>query len=81
MQANELQALISNGMADAEVMVKGDGDHFEAVVISPQFEGKTMVEQHRLVYGTLGDRMGNEIHALALQTCTPEEWARQARIQ
>jgi len=81
MQANELQALISNGMAGAEVIVKGDGDHFEAVVISTQFEGKTMVEQHRLVYGTLGDRMGNEIHALALQTCTPAEWAQQSRIQ
>jgi acid stress-induced BolA-like protein IbaG/YrbA len=74
MQASELQDLIKAGLPDAEVIVKGEGDHFEAVVVSPQFAGRTMVQQHRLVYATLGDRMGGEIHALALRTLTPDAW-------
>ena len=74
MQASELQALIKAGLPDAEVIVKGEGDHFEAVVVSRQFAGRTMVQQHRLVYAALGDRMGDEIHALALRTLTPGEW-------
>jgi acid stress-induced BolA-like protein IbaG/YrbA len=74
MQASELQALIKAGLPDAEVNVKGEGGHFEAVVVSPQFAGRTMVQQHRLVYAALGDRMGGEIHALALRTLTPEAW-------
>jgi acid stress-induced BolA-like protein IbaG/YrbA len=74
MQASELQALIEAGLPDAEVIVRGEGDHFEAVVVSRQFAGRTMVQQHRLVYAALGDRMGGEIHALALRTLTPEAW-------
>lgn len=74
MQASELEALIKAGLPDAEVIVRGEGDHFEAVVVSRQFAGSTMVQQHRLVYATLGDRMGGEIHALALRTFTPEAW-------
>ncbi|MGB5261561.1 MAG: BolA/IbaG family iron-sulfur metabolism protein [Gammaproteobacteria bacterium] len=81
MQSSEIEALIKAGIPDAEVIVKGDGDHFEATVISRQFENRTMVQQHQLVYGTLGNRMGGEIHALALRTHTPEEWASQRRIQ
>ena len=77
MQADEVQKLIRGGIPGAEVTVRGDGDHFEAVVVSAEFSGLTMVQQHRLVYATLGDRMGGEIHALALKTYTPEEWARQ----
>lgn len=73
MQASELEALIKAGIPDAEVTVNGDGDHFEAIVVSQLFEGCSMVEQHRLVYQTLGDRMGGEIHALALKTLTPDE--------
>ena len=74
MQASELQALIKAGLPDAEVIVKGEGDHFEAVVVSRQFAGRSMVQQHRLVYAALGNRMGGEIHALALRTLTPEDW-------
>ena len=74
MQAKELQALITRGIPGAKVIIEGEGDHFEAVVVSEKFAGRSMVEQHRLVYGALGDRMGGEIHALALRTCTPEEW-------
>jgi acid stress-induced BolA-like protein IbaG/YrbA len=74
MQASEVQALIKAGLPDAEVIVKGEGDHFEAVVVSRRFADCTVVQQHRLVYATLGDRMGGEIHALALRTMTPESW-------
>ena len=81
MDSAELEKLIKAGIPDAEVIVKGDGDHFEATVISSRFADCSMVKQHQLVYGTLGDRMGGEIHALALHTHTPEEWARQRRIQ
>ena len=73
MQASELQALIQAALPDADVSVRGEGDHFEAVVVSPQFTGRTRVQQHRLVYAALGDRMGGEIHALALRTSTPED--------
>ena len=81
MQADELKALIATGITDAEVTVRGEGDHFEAIVVSQQFAGRSMVQQHQMVYATLGDRMGGEIHALALRTYTPEDWARQRRIQ
>jgi acid stress-induced BolA-like protein IbaG/YrbA len=81
MQASELEALIRAGIPGAEIIVKGEGDHFEAIVVSEQFTGCSLVRQHQLVYGTLGERMGGEIHALALHTYTPEEWARQRRIQ
>jgi acid stress-induced BolA-like protein IbaG/YrbA len=81
MQSKELEALIRAGIPGAEVIVNGEGDHFEATVISERFEGCTMVKQHQLVYGTLGDRMGGEIHALALRTYTPEQWRSQRRIQ
>ena len=81
MQGSELENLIRTGIPGAEVTVKGEGDHFEAIVVSQQFEGCPMAQQHQLVYATLGNRMGGEIHALALHTYTPEEWARQPRIQ
>lgn len=81
MQGNELEAIIKAGIQDAEVLVKGEGDHFEATVVSRQFEGRSMVQQHQMVYATLGDRMGGEIHALALHTYTPADWAQQHRIQ
>ena len=81
MQGSELEAIIKAGIQDAEVIVKGEGDHFEATVVSQQFEGRSMVQQHQMVYATLGDRMGGEIHALALHTYTPDDWAQQHRIQ
>jgi len=61
-------------MPEAEVSVSGDdGVHFEAVVVSPSFDGKTTLQRHRMVYATLGALMGNEIHALGLRTETPGE--------
>lgn len=62
-------------MPGANAMVQGDdGTHFEAVIVSDEFAGKTMLQQHQLVYKTLGDLMGKEIHALSMQTLTKEEW-------
>ena len=81
MQSSEIEALIKAGIPDAEVIVRGDGDHFEATVISSRFENCTLVKQHQLVYSTLGNRMGGEIHALALHTHTPAAWASRRQIQ
>jgi stress-induced morphogen len=53
----------------------GTSDHYEALVVAPQFSGRSRIEQHKLVYGALGALVGREIHALALKTHTPEGWA------
>ncbi len=79
MQADELKKRIEAGVPGAQVRVQGDGDHFEATVISVEFEGKSMVQQHRIVYGALGDLMQGEVHALALRTLTPELWKKQVQ--
>ena len=74
MDANFIRELIRQGLPGAEVEVQGeDGVHFEAVVVSEAFAGKLPLARHRLVYATLGDKMGGEIHALALKTLTPDE--------
>jgi acid stress-induced BolA-like protein IbaG/YrbA len=65
---------IAQGMPAEYLSVDGDGRHFEAVVVSGAFEGKSRVQRHQLVYQTLGDRMREEIHALSIKTYTPEEW-------
>jgi acid stress-induced BolA-like protein IbaG/YrbA len=65
----EIRALIEAGLPGAQVRVTGDdGQHFEAEVVCAAFAGKTPVAQHRMVYATLGERMGREIHALRLTT-------------
>jgi acid stress-induced BolA-like protein IbaG/YrbA len=56
------------------VEVSGDGHHFEAVIVSAEFRGRNRVQQHQRVYQALGDRMKAEIHALSMQTLTPEQW-------
>ncbi|NJK75244.1 MAG: BolA family transcriptional regulator [Microcoleus sp. SU_5_6] len=70
--------MIQGGLPDARVQVDdltGGGDHYQAIVVSAAFEGKTRVKQHQLVYGALQQAMATEeIHALALQTFTPAEW-------
>ena len=74
MDSATIEQMIRDGMPDAEVRVSGeDGTHFEAVVISPSFEGQPTIRRHRMVYATLGSKMGNEIHALGLQTLAPSE--------
>jgi len=67
---------IEAGLACERVEVVGDGQHFQALVVSSAFAGKTRVQRHQLVYGALGERMRAEIHALSMQTLTPEEAAR-----
>ncbi len=79
MQADELKKLIEAGVPSAQVTVQGDGDHFEATVISAAFEGKSRVQQHQMVYGSLGELMQGAVHALALRTFTPQQWEQQIR--
>lgn len=69
-----IQEWISASLACEFIKVAGDGQHFEAVIVSPAFAGKMPVARHQLVYGVLGERMHSEIHALSMQTFTPEEW-------
>jgi acid stress-induced BolA-like protein IbaG/YrbA len=66
---------IRAGLDCTHVQVAGDGAHFEAVIVSAAFAGLNRVKRHQLVYGALGDRMREEIHALSMQTFTPAEWA------
>jgi acid stress-induced BolA-like protein IbaG/YrbA len=66
---------IEAGLACEHVEVVGDGQHFQAVVVSGAFDGKSRVQRHQLVYAALGERMREEIHALSMKTFSPEEWA------
>jgi len=72
---DQIKSWIQDGLVCAHVEVRGDGQHFEAVIVSPAFSGKSRVQRHQLVYAALGDRMRAEIHALSMQTYAPEEWA------
>ena len=74
MNPDLIRQLIEQGLPGARVEVQGaDGVHFEATVVSEAFAGKLPLARHRMVYATLGDRMGGEIHALALKTLAPGE--------
>ena len=74
MNAPQIQQLIEAGLPGARATVRGeDGVHFEAEVVCDAFRGKFPLARHRMVYATLGERMGGEIHALSLRTLTPEE--------
>lgn len=71
---------IETSMPCERVHVEGDdGRHFEAIIVSAEFRGKSMVQQHQLVYRALGDRMKQEIHALSMRTLTPEQWAESSQ--
>ncbi len=74
MDAAEIEQLIKESITDAHVTMedlRGDGDHYAAMVVSAQFEGKSRVQQHQMVYQALQGRMGGQLHALALQTAVP----------
>ena len=74
MDAAEIEQLIKESITDANVTIedlRGDGDHYAAMVVSTQFEGKSRVQQHQMVYQALQGRMGGQLHALALQTAVP----------
>jgi acid stress-induced BolA-like protein IbaG/YrbA len=70
---------VEGGLPCEHVEVAGDGQHFEAIIVSTAFAGLSRVKQHQLVYAALGDRMRHEIHALSMQTLTPEQWADRGR--
>lgn len=74
MNPEQIEALIRAGLPGATVVVRSeDNVHFQATVVSAEFEGKRPLQRHQLVYRTLGERMGGEIHALQLNTLTPAE--------
>lgn len=75
MEAAEIESMIKEALPDAQVTIqdlRGDGDHYAAHIVSSAFAGKTKVQQHQMVYAALQGRMGNELHALALQTSAPQ---------
>jgi len=70
----QVKQYIESGLACDRIEVAGDGHHFEAVIVSAAFRGKSRVQRHQLVYAALGERMRAEIHALSMRTLAPEEW-------
>ena len=78
MDAAQLKDIITAGLNCQHIETDGDGRHWNALIVSPEFEGKRGVQRHQLVYATLGQRMHtDEIHALAMKTLSPSEWAAQ----
>ena len=82
MEASVIKKMIEEAFPDARVIIedlRGDGDHYSALVVSEAFKGKGRVAQHQMVYAALQGKMGGELHALALQTATPDtapDWAK-----
>lgn len=80
MTPSDIERLIEDGIPDSRAEVRGDdGVHFEARVVSPAFRGRSLLERHRLVYRSLGASMETAIHALSIETLTPEEAEARAR--
>ncbi len=74
MTEQQIRQIIASALPDADVVVEdlaGDGDHYRAHVVSSAFAGKSRVQQHQMVYAAFGERMGTELHALALTTAVP----------
>jgi stress-induced morphogen len=80
---NQVETMIKAAIPDAEVQIQdltGGGDHYQVMVISPQFEGKSLIQQHQLVYQAVQQAMSTEaIHALSLKTYTPQSWAQSGQ--
>lgn len=76
MQTNQVEKMIETGLTGAQVQVKSDdGSHFNVVVVSESFIDQSTIKQHQMIYACLGDSIqSNEIHAISLQTYTPQEW-------
>jgi acid stress-induced BolA-like protein IbaG/YrbA len=74
---DEVKRYIAQGLQCEQLEVDGDGRHFQALIVSSAFEGKSRVQRHQLVYAALGDRMRAEVHALSMKTLTPAEAAAQ----
>jgi acid stress-induced BolA-like protein IbaG/YrbA len=78
MTAEELRSIISAGLSCEHISLEGDGAHWYATIVSPEFEGKRPIQRHQRVYATLGERIQtNEVHALSMKTFTPAEWLAQ----
>ena len=73
--ADDVRSFIAAGLPCDYLAVEGDGQHFFATIVSPEFAGKSRVARHQHVYSALGDRMRAQIHALSMKTLTPAEWA------
>ncbi|MFD1712215.1 BolA family transcriptional regulator [Ottowia sp. GY511] len=79
MTADQLKQLIASGLVCEHIELEGDGRHWFATIVSPEFEGKRPIARHQRVYATLGERMKtDEVHALSMKTFTPGEWAAQS---
>lgn len=75
MEPDKIKQLIEAGLPEAQAQVSGDGRHFQAVIVSPAFQGKPLLQRHRLVYSVLEQHIhSDELHALSMQTLTPEQW-------
>jgi acid stress-induced BolA-like protein IbaG/YrbA len=72
--AESVKQGIQGGIACEHLEVIGDGQHFQALIVSEEFAGRSRIQRHQLVYAALGERMREEIHALSMQTLTPDEW-------
>lgn len=72
--AESVRQGIASGLPCEHLEVAGDGEHFQALIVSSMFAGRSRVERHQLVYAALGERMRSEIHALSMRTLSPEEW-------
>lgn len=77
MNNDDIKQMIERGLSGATVQIEGDGTHFQALVVTDEFEGLGMIERHRKVYATLGDSIGGEIHALSIQAFTRTEWEKR----
>ena len=71
----DVRRYIAAGLACETLEVNGDGRHFDALIVSAAFEGKSRVARHQIVYAALGERMREEVHALSMRTLTPAEYA------
>ena len=71
---DDIKGWIEQNLEDSVVEIEGDGQHFFAVVVCSAFAGESRIRRHQMVYGALGERMKDEIHALSMRTLTPDEW-------
>lgn len=82
MNPDDVKRLIEAGLAGCQATVSGDGSHFDAIVVGDIFAGKSLVEQQRMVYATVNERIASgELHALSIKTYTPEQWEKARKLQ
>lgn len=82
MEISEVQGLIEAGLPGARVTVTGDGSHFQAVVVSPVFEGKSLLQKQKMVFATVNEHItSGALHAFSIKAYTPEEWEKASKLQ